>query len=71
MVSKKEKSRSAEQMKLNCKKTKNIIFNFSRNNQFSTDLKIDGEVVETVRETKLLGTHITDKQTKQKHSIHS
>ena len=47
-------------MKLNCKKTKNIIFNFSRNNQVSTELKIDGEVVETVGETKLLGTHITD-----------
>ena len=47
-------------MKLNCKKTKNIIFNFSRNNQFSTELKIDGEVVETVGEPKLLGTHITD-----------
>ena len=29
-----------KQMKLNCKKTKNIIFNFSRNNKFSTDLKI-------------------------------
>ena len=48
-----------KQMKLNCKKTKNIVFNFSKNNQFSTDLKLDGEVIETVRETKLLGTHLT------------
>ena len=46
-------------MKLNCKKTKNIIFNFSKNNQFSTELTVDGEVIETVEETKLLGTHIT------------
>ena len=46
-------------MKLNCKKTKNIIFNFSKNNQFSTELTVDGEVIETVGETKLLGTHIT------------
>ena len=48
-----------KQMKLNCKKTKNIIFNFSKNNQFSTELTVDGEVIETVGETKLLGTHIT------------
>ena len=48
-------------MKLNVAKTKNIIFNFSKNNQFTTELKLDGKVVETVSETKLLGTVITDK----------
>ena len=46
-------------MKLNNKKTKNLIFNYSKNYQFSTDLKLEGEVVETVSETKLLGTIIT------------
>ena len=50
-----------KQMKLNVAKTKNIIFNFSKNNQFTTELKLDGKVVETVNETKLLGTVITDK----------
>ena len=49
-----------KKMKLNISKTKNIIFNFSRNKQFSTEIKLDGEVIETVAETKLLGTIITN-----------
>ena len=49
-----------KKMKLNISKTKNIIFNFSKNNQFSTEIKLDGEVIETVTETKLLGTIITN-----------
>ena len=49
-----------KKMKLNVDKTKNIIFNFSRDNQFSTDIKLDGKVIETVSETKLLGTLITN-----------
>ena len=47
-------------MKLNEKKTKNMIFNFSTNKQFSTDIKVNGEVIETVREAKLLGTILSD-----------
>ena len=46
-------------MKLNNLKTKNLIFNYSKNYQFSTDLKLEDEVIETVTETKLLGTIIT------------
>ena len=46
-------------MVLNPKKTKNIIFNFSKNNQFSTNIKLKGEKLDTVEETKLLGTIIT------------
>ena len=42
-----------KKMKLNIDKTKNIIFNFSRINQFSTEVKLDDKVIETVRETKL------------------
>ena len=49
-----------KKMRLNVDKTKNIIFNFSRNNQFSTDIKLDGKAIETVSETKLLGTLITN-----------
>ena len=49
-----------KKMKLNVSKTKNIIFNFSRNSQFSTEIKLDGEIIETVNETKLLGTTITN-----------
>ena len=48
-----------KQMKLNTKKTKNMIFNFSKNNQFSTEIRIGNEIIETVKETKLLGTTIT------------
>ena len=49
-----------KKMKLNVSKTKNIIFNFSKNKQFSTEVKLNGEVIETVSETKLLGTTITN-----------
>ena len=47
-------------MMLNPKKTKNILFNFSREYQFTTDIVLQGEKIETVKETKLLGTVITD-----------
>ena len=50
----------SKEMLLNAKKTKNIIFNFSKNHQFSTDIKLDNETIETVNETKLLGTTITN-----------
>ena len=36
-----------KKMKLNVDKTKNIIFNFSKNHQFSTEIKLDGKVIET------------------------
>ena len=47
-------------MKLNIKKTKNIIFNFSRKFQFTTKLSVENENIEIVKEVKLLGTYITD-----------
>ena len=49
-----------KQMKLNVKKTKNMIFNFSKKYQFNTDIKLEGETVETIKQTKLLGAIITD-----------
>ena len=49
-----------KQMKLNIKKTKNICFNFTKDKQFSTDIKLKNEPIETVSETKLLGTIITN-----------
>ena len=48
-----------KKMVLNEKKTKNIIFNFSKSNQFVTDLKLKNEELEVVNETKLLGVFIT------------
>ena len=37
-----------------------MAFNFSRDKKFSTDVKLGNETIETVSETKLLGTIITD-----------
>ena len=48
-----------KKMKLNLKKTKNMLFNFSRKFQFSTNMTLESERIETVKEMKLLGTHIT------------
>ena len=47
-------------MKLNIKETKNIIFNFTKKHQFFTQLTVNDEPIEVVKETKLLGTHITE-----------
>ena len=49
-----------QKMKLNIKKTKNIIFNFSKKLQFTTKLSVDSENIEIVKEAKLLGTYITE-----------
>ena len=49
-----------QKMKLNIKKTKNMIFNFSNKFQFTTKLSVENENIEIVKEVKLLGTYITD-----------
>ena len=55
-----EKWTANQKMKLNTKYTKNMIFNFSKKHKFSTQLSIKNETVELIKETKLLGTYITD-----------
>ena len=52
-----------KKMKLNVKKTKNMLFNFSKKHQFSTNLTLMNEEIEMVKETSLLGTIITDQIT--------
>ena len=47
-------------MQLNVEKTKAMVFNFTRNYQFTTNLSHNGDGVEIIKETKLLGTVITD-----------
>ena len=47
-------------MKLNEKKTKQVIFNFNKNKQFITDIKLKGESLEIVDEVKLLGVVINN-----------
>ena len=49
-----------QKMKLNEKKTKNIIFNFTKKYQFTTKLRMNLSNINVVKETKLLGTIITD-----------
>ena len=44
-----------QKMILHPKKTKSIIFNFTKGKQFSTEMKIKGEKVEVVEQSKLLG----------------
>ena len=47
-------------MELNVEKSKAMIFNFTHNYQFSTNLSHNGDDVEVINQTKLLGTIITD-----------
>jgi hypothetical protein len=47
-------------MQLNVEKSKAVVFNFTCNYQFSTSLSHNGDGVQIVKETKLLGTIITD-----------
>ena len=46
-------------MLINENKTKNILFNFSKNFQFTTQLILNGKPLETVDKMKILGTIIT------------
>ena len=46
-------------MKLNEKKTTNMVFNFTRDCQFTTEISLKNVKLETVDKTKLLGTIIT------------
>ena len=50
-------------MKLNEKKTKSMIFNFTKKHQFTTKMSVNNVKLEIVSEAKLLGTVITDKLT--------
>ena len=50
-------------MEISEKKTKAMIFNFTRNGQFSTRLNLKGKNIEIVNKMKLLGTIINDKLT--------
>ena len=47
-------------MKLNEGKTKQMIFNFTNNTQFSTRIKLNNKNIEIINKTKLLGLVITN-----------
>jgi hypothetical protein len=43
-------------MELNVEKSKTIIFNFTKNSKFTTNISHNGDDLEVIDETKLLGT---------------
>ena len=47
-------------MRLNEKKTTNMLFNFTKDFQFTTEITLKNEKLETIDKTKLLGTIITN-----------
>ena len=49
-----------QKMKLNEKKTQNMIFNFSKKGQFTTNLEVNEQSLEVVNEVRLLGTILTN-----------
>ena len=49
-----------QQMLINEKKTKTIIFNYTDNYQFTTRLTINDQPIEVIESTKLLGTNLTN-----------
>ena len=49
-----------QQMLINEKKTKNLVFNFTDKYQFATRLRLNDEIVEILESTKLLGTILSD-----------
>ena len=51
---------SKQKMKLNSKKSQLMIFNFTNDNQFTTRVKMENEVLPVVNKAKLLGTIITN-----------
>ena len=48
-----------QKMRLNERKTQNMIFNFSKSKQFTTKLKVNNTNLEVVDECKILGTILT------------
>ena len=49
-----------QKMQLNLEKTKAMVFNFTNNYQFTSRLHLQNKNIETLKDTKLLGTIISD-----------
>ena len=58
-------------MKLNLDKTKIMVFNFTRKYQFEPEMSLDGEVLDVVSETMLLGLTVTSDCKWDKHIKHT
>ena len=57
-------------MKLNNKKSKAMVFNYTNNYQFSSRVYIEDELIEIIKETKLLGVIISDDLTWDLNTAH-
>ena len=57
-------------MKLNHQKSKIMIFNFTKNLQFSTRIKMDNELLEIVQDTTILGLIISNDLSWRKNTDH-
>ena len=55
---------------LNEKKTQNIVFNFTKDHQFTSEISLKNEKLVTVKKTKLLGVIITDDLKWQENTKH-
>ena len=49
-----------QKMKINQSKTKTMKINFTNKYQFNTRLKVNNDIIQTVEETKQLGTILTN-----------
>ena len=56
-------------MLLNKKKSKGMIFNFTRDYQFSTNVYLDDECLEIIDETRLLGVIVSDDLSWDKNTL--
>ena len=65
-----ERWTNENQMKVNGKKTKLMIINFTRNYQISTRIYLEGQLLEIVKETLLLGCVITSDLKFHKNTEH-
>ena len=55
-------------MQLNERKTKVMVFNYTKNHQFATRINLNGTLLETISETTLLGTVISSDLTWHKNT---
>ena len=56
----KEEHASLNEMKINQKKTKLMLFNTSTKYDFHPEMEVNGDVIEVVSKMKLLGVIVTD-----------
>ena len=59
-----------QKMLINTKKTKTMVFNFTKNYQFTPRLYVQGDPIEVIEKTRLLGTIITSDLSWEQNTNH-